>query len=204
MCSGIELDDDKFKLKKLTMLSTYMSEISHNLDDTTAKMACTASDTLYKAVSSKTADESIFGADNFRSRLLFCLNRSADTVIQHCIETETGLEDCAFCRKPVTAKGAIPLSFPCAGGHAVHESCLTERMENINQGETVTCSFCQQSLDSELLQASTMFSCQTEPQKMNWKHFWLNISNVFLGIVKENVIAICEEETLKKYLENTL
>ena len=201
MCSGIELDDDKFKLKKLTMLSTYMSQISHNLDDATAKMACTASDTLYKAVSSKTADESIFGTDNFRSRLLFCLNRSADTVIQHCVETETGLKDCAFCRKPVTAKGAIPFSLLCAGGHAVHESCLTEKMENITQGETVTCSFCQQSLDSELLQASTMFSCQTEPQKLNWKQFWLNISNVFLGIVKENVIAICEEETLKKYLE---
>ena len=201
MCSGIELDDDKFKLKKLTMLSTYMSQISHNLDDATAKMACTASDTLYKAVSSKTADESIFGTDNFRSRLLFCLNRSADTVIQQCVETETGLKDCAFCRKPVTAKGAIPFSLLCAGGHAVHESCLTEKMENITQGETVTCSFCQQSLDSELLQASTMFSCQTEPQKLHWKQFWLNISNVFLGIVKENVIAICEEETLKKYLE---
>ena len=204
MCSGIELDDDKLKLKKLTMLSTYMSEISHNLDNTTAKMACTASDTLYKAVSLKTADESIFGTDNFRSRLLFCLNRSAATVIQHCVETETGLKDCAFRRKPVTAKGAVPLSFHCAGGHALHESCLTERIENITQGESVTCSFCQQSLDSELLQASTLFSCQTEPQELNWKHFCLNISNVFLGIVKENVIAICDEETLKNYLESTL
>ncbi|XP_063723177.1 E3 ubiquitin-protein ligase rnf213-alpha-like [Symsagittifera roscoffensis] len=202
MCSGIELDDDKFKLKKLTMLSTYMSQISHNLDDATAKMARTASDTLYKAVSSKTADESIFGTDLFRNRLLMCLNRSADTVIQYCVETETGQRDCAFCRKPVTAKGAIPFSLPCTGGHAVHESCLTERMERITQGEAVvTCGFCQHSLESRFLQANTMFACQTEPQKSNWKQFWLNISNAFLGIVKENVIAICDEDTLKKYLE---
>ena len=193
----------KFTWKKLAMLSTYISQISFNLDEITTKAACTASDTLYKTIG-KTVDDAYFGSSKFLERLVFCLNRSAEAVILHSVEAETGQKDCAFCRKPVTAKGAIPYVVLCPGNHAVHETCLANSRERAERNESVVCSFCNYEFNVNILQASHLFECNRQPQKDQWKTFWENVSNVFLGIVREHVVPNCSPEALQKLVECSL
>ena len=205
MFSDLEHQSAEFKLtlKKLAMLSTYISHISFNLDDGLAKAACTASDTLYKTIG-KTADNNVFGSSDFLKRLLFCLNRSAEAVISYCVEVETGVKDCAFCSKPVTFKGVIPYIVLCPKRHAVHKSCLFKYKEEARRNEQVMCSFCQYEFNYNSLDGSNQFTCNRAPLKDQWKNFWENVSSVFLGIVRDHVVPNCSPEALQQLVEYSL
>ena len=165
LCSGIELEvDAAFKLKKLSMFSTYLTQISQNLDDDlTVQIACTASDKIYQFADTSSADDKVFGTDQFRAQLLLCLSQSAAA-----IEQATGQKRCAFCKSLVNSNESAAFSHECT-------------MQDVHY--------------------SNMIVAPEGPQKSIWKQFWLNISNAFLRIVKENVIKVCDEATLRNYIE---
>ena len=189
----------KFTLKKVSVLSSYVFRISSNLDGFAAKAACTASDTLYKTIG-KSVDDNIFGSCKFVDRLLFCLNRSAESIILHFVETETGERECAFCSNLVTAKGAIPYIILCPKKHAVHEICLQNCKEKVRRNERVLCSFCQYEIKSNTLNGSQFFA----PQNEQWENFWENVRNVFLDMIRENVVPNCSAEALQRLVEYSL
>ena len=115
LCSGIELSDEvrsnfRFRLNKISIFSTYLSQISHNLDDVAARIACTACDSLYKSTDS----ENVFGTDYFRAQLLLSLSRSAEAIEIYCAKEQTGNKNCAFCPQPMKTTKSALFSHQCS------------------------------------------------------------------------------------------
>ena len=203
-----QTEDFKFTLQKLCVLSTYISQIAFNLNDDMAKAACTASDTLFLAMNSKNA-EAILGNSKFLNRLVYCLDKSTDAVILLCVQIETGSKLCGFCNIQVTGRGRIPYFVPHGTrdgiqGHVVHKDCLNGAKERARSNEEIICNICQDKITSENLDASVEFRCTNEANQRQWNFFWENISNVFLGVVRDHLLLSPDDDVIKKLAEYSL
>ena len=180
MCINNEVNlNEEFerKLRRIDLSTTFLYRMSFSLDSSVVNKVFENAWNVFQDANIDT---------NLLAALDSCLQSSAKTFTELCINKEIGTDLCGVCGIPVTEKTCYPpcLSL-CTGKHLAHKECLSK---GINE----PCFICGTTMNC-LPKNVKYFECQTPKLARSWKQFWQNVASTVVLFATQYIISDANE-----------
>ena len=192
MCLKLEdscREDFMLSLKRTSLISYYLYQLSFNLDTNLTTQVCTACKSFRMIVQTSIKNVTDLGEARFLRGLLLSLEQAAASVNRHIIRVEKkGQEKCSNCDEIFSS--TVPYVLPCKYNHACCENCIENMFDNEAAAENgLNEIFCRPCNDMRISSSENFARFKPNDNSLlkHWKQFRENISNVFVGIIDQYV-----------------